>query len=367
MYDEIKNGIEKCIHCEMCMEEGICPSYTVTKEYQLSPIGRLDALRSLLENRKKEDIERSLLTCNFCGRCTQVCPEEIPIGELVVLGRNILYEKGSLPTPKQERIIASILNKGNAVPKGERLIYKDPSYKEIIKRESDTVLFLGCICSFFQENTIKASIGILEQLEISFRLLEDEGCCGIFLYDGGYFDKAESFFKRNLDRFKKLGIRKIIVLCPSCYKCFSVYYPRLIKGFDLEIVHLVEIIAKELEKGKTLTPAVSDNKIILHEPCKMTRFMGILEEPRQILRRLKIEFDEFQENRLMSMCCGAGGGVRAYDMEIALKIGAYVLRKAEGRDIVTTCPFCVMNFNASSKKYGIKSKAFHLAEVIKGE
>ncbi len=362
--EKIEEQITKCVECEACME--VCPSYSVRNEYLYSPLGRIEALRNLLKNRVTENEERSLLTCNICGRCTQVCPENIQIGELAILGRNLLYSKKILPGPRHRKIIESILDRENAVAREnkERITYED-AYKKEIERKSDTLFFLGCISSFFQKNTAKAAIQVLKELKIEFRLLKEEGCCGIFLYDGGYFDKAEFVFRRNAERFKHLGIKKIIVLCPSCYKCFNVYYPKLITGFDIQVLHFVELVAEELEKGKSL-PASSDINFTLHEPCKMTRSMHIVEEPRKILNSLKISFQEFEENRQMCLCCGAGGGVRAYDMELALEIGASVLKKANSKNIVTMCPFCTMNFNHSAKKYEIQAKAYHIAEILWG-
>ncbi len=365
MNKKIEEQIAKCIKCEACMD--VCPSYSVRDEYTYSPLGRIEALEALLKSQITENEEKSLLTCNICGRCTQVCPEDIQIGDLVILGRNILYTKKVIPKTRHEKIIESITYKGNAVTResNERIIYKDSRYKKYIEQESDTLFFLGCISSFFQENTVKAAINVLEKLEVEFRLLKDEGCCGIFLYDGGYFDKAEYIFKKNVERFTHLGIKKIIVLCPSCYKCFSIYYPRILGRFDIQIYHFVELIAQELEKGKKLTARL-DMDFILHEPCKMTRSAYITDEPRNILNSLGIRFKEFEENREMCFCCGAGGGVRAYDMNLALEIGASVLRKAGSNNIITMCPFCIMNFNHSAKKYGIKTKAFYIAEIIQG-
>ena len=360
---EIKKELERCVECGLCMEEGICPSYSLRKEDVYSPLGRLNALRQILDGERREDILKSLLTCNGCGRCTQVCPSEINIGELIVYGRNILYREGILPLDSQRRIIESIIKRGNAVLKEDekRLTYRD-SYREFFEEESDTLLFLGCISSFFQGDTVDATINTLRRLGIRFRILKDEGCCGIFLYDGGYFDKAEELFKKNRDRFYSLGIREIIVLCPSCYKCFSMYYPRLIGKFEIKITHFVEVVARNIEEKSILSSF--SKEIMLHEPCKMTRFMNIIEEPRNLLRLLGIPFREFDQNRKMSLCCGAGGGVRAYDMGLALEIGDSVLKRAEDRDIVTMCPFCKMNFNSASKRYKRGIRAYHIAEVI---
>lgn len=363
--EDIGKELERCIECEACMEEGLCPSYTVKKENLYSPLGRLKALEQLIKGDANLDMERAFLTCNGCGRCTEVCPVDINIGELVCTGRSILYQKGILPKESQKRIIDSIFEKGNAVlrDKSKRLVYGNLEYMKFFNRDSDTLLFLGCISSFFHKNAVDKSIKLLDYLGISFRLLEDEGCCGIFLYDGGYFDRAKAIFKKNVDRFNSLGIKRIIVLCPSCYKCFGRYYQELLGEFPFEVVHLIEAVEKELENGKSL-PSDTENHFILHEPCKLTRFMGIIEEPRKVLNLSGVKFDEFDENREMSLCCGAGSGVRAYDMDLAVNIAKIVLNRAKGKTIITICPFCTMNLNYASKKSGEKVKAVYISEVL---
>ncbi len=365
LIEDISQEIDKCIECNSCMEEEICPSYTVRKEHVYSPLGRLHSLNLLIKDEGDEkEIEKSLLTCNGCGRCTEVCPVDIRIGETVTKGRNILYKKGILPKESHKRIIDSILYKDNAVGREEKqkIIYKDPFYDELFDKESDTLLFLGCISSFFHADAVKASIKMLDYLGVSFRLLKEEGCCGIFLYDGGYFDKARDIFRKNRDRFVRLGIKKIIVLCPSCYKCFKTYYPEILGGFDLEVTHFIEVIAGELKKGKRISG--NGREFILHEPCKMTRFMGILNEPREVLNASEIKFAEFEQHKNMSFCCGAGNGVRAYDMELSLEIARFVLDKAMEKDVITMCPFCSMNLGHASRKYNKEIKVSYISEVI---
>lgn len=348
------------------MENEVCPSYSLKREFLYSPLGRLSSLKLLIDNDGDiKDIERSLLSCNGCGRCKEVCPLDMDIGELVTKGRNVLYKKGVLPGKAQKRIIDSILLKGNALAREEkkRLIYNEPFYDKFLNRESDTLLFLGCISSFFHADAIKSSIGILDFFDIPFRLIRDEGCCGIFLYDGGYFDKAGEVFRKNRDRFVHLGIKKMVVLCPSCYKCFKMYYPKILGTDDFEVIHFIEALAKELNKGKRFPVDIKDD-FILHEPCKMTRSMDIIDEPRNVLNLLGIKFAEFEQNRQMSFCCGAGSGVRAYDMELSLGIAGFLIDKAKGRHIVTLCPFCNMNLAYASRKHNRGIKVFYFSEVL---
>ncbi len=368
--ESLKSGVDECIECETCMEEGICPTYFVKRDKTYSPLGRIFSLRKLVSQKKPqadelETIKESLLTCTGCGRCTEVCPVDVKVGELSTLGRNVLYGWGIIPTEKQRKIADGIFSLGNAVGRKEedRVIYKREIIRDFIGRKSETLLFLGCISSFFHENAVAASVNILKDLGIDFTLLENEGCCGIFLYDGGYFDRAEELFRKNVERFSSAGIKRIIVLCASCHKCFKMYYPNILGEIPFDVVHFVEVVEEELSKGKTL-PANSEEEFTLHDPCKLSRFMGIVDTQRAVLRKLGVNYTELSEKGRMSLCCGAGSGVRAYSPELAMDIAERVIRESGKRRLITLCPFCSFNFNYTSRKRSLESKAIYISEAL---
>ncbi len=367
MKEAIKEGLDACIECETCMEEGICPTYTVKKEKVYSPFGRINLLRKLLSEPKHvdEEMKESLLTCTGCGRCTEVCPVDVNIGELVTLGRGILYRMGELPTERQKRIIESIKLQGNAVGRKEeeKAIHKDPFYKRFMDEKCETLLFIGCISSFFQERAVKSSLKILEHIGVEFSILEREGCCGIFLFDGGYFDTAKEVFERNVEKFESLGVKRIITMCASCQKCFSLYYEKILGDFPFEVTHFIQVLYENLGRGKTL-PVESESEFVLHEPCKLTRFMNVIDEPRIVLDKTGIKYGDLPEKGRMCLCCGAGSGVRAYSPTIAMEIAERVIKKAGGKDLITLCPFCSFNFNYTSRKKNLGAEALYISEVL---
>ncbi len=72
------------------------------------------------------------------------------------------------------------------------------------------------------------------------------------------------------------------------------------------------------------------------------------------------------------MCCGAGGGLRARDIDVTLSFTKEKLdaMKAAGVDaIVNVCPFCHLQFDVGQKevneKYGtdFAFPVFHLAQL----
>ena len=365
--EKIKEGIDQCIECETCMEEGVCPTYFATGNRIYSPLGRIYCLRKLLGEKKscsKDDILESLLTCTSCGRCTEVCPVDVPVGELVVEGRTLLYKMGEIPTERQKRIMESLETNRNAVSRSgeDRAVKKDEFFKKFTERKSKTLFYAGCIASFFNPESVKASLMVLEKLELDFFMLEDEPCCGIFLYEGGYRDKALKYFRENVEMIRDLGVKDIVVMCASCYKCFSIYYKKLLGDLPFSVKHFVEVVNEEMLKGKKLQGV--DGEYILHDPCKLSRHIGVVEAQRSVLRMCNVEFSEFSQKGRMSLCCGAGSGVRAYKPELAMDVAERVLEEAGKRSVIALCPFCQFNFNYTSRKRNLSTKSIYISEVL---
>jgi Fe-S oxidoreductase len=95
------------------------------------------------------------------------------------------------------------------------------------------------------------------------------------------------------------------------------------------------------------------------------------EIPRVILRKLEedvgIKFVEMYRIKLNSMCCGAGGGVRAGYPDFSLRTASLRCDEANavGADILTTeCPFCWRNLYDANEMYDHGMKVMGVLEMI---
>jgi Fe-S oxidoreductase len=79
------------------------------------------------------------------------------------------------------------------------------------------------------------------------------------------------------------------------------------------MLHIAEFTADLLHEGKiNLDPRRNDRwKVTYHDSCNPSRAMGLLDEPRHILRSACNHFYEMPENtiREQSFCCGSGSGL----------------------------------------------------------
>jgi Fe-S oxidoreductase len=79
------------------------------------------------------------------------------------------------------------------------------------------------------------------------------------------------------------------------------------------MVHIAEFTSDLISKGQLkLDPSRNDHwRVTYHDSCNPARAMGLLEEPRYIIRNVCNNFYEMPENtiRERTFCCGSGSGL----------------------------------------------------------
>ena len=105
-----------------------------------------------------------------------------------------------------------------------------------------------------------------------------------------------------------------------------------------------------------------------HDPCHLGRHGMVYEEPRNILKHISnLEFVEMVPNRQFSICCGAGGGLKLLEGNLAVKIASEKLRKIMNMEVdalVSACPFCKYNFVDAVNRQRIGVKIYDVVELV---
>jgi Fe-S oxidoreductase len=94
----------------------------------------------------------------------------------------------------------------------------------------------------------------------------------------------------------------------------------------LKMAHIIEFTADLIRNNKLkLDPSRNDNlKVTFHDSCNPSRGMGLLEEPRYVIKNVCNNFYEMPPStiREQTFCCGAGAGLNAgEDMELRMRGG----------------------------------------------
>jgi hypothetical protein len=214
------------------------------------------------------------------------------------------------------------------------------------------------------DNPLRSAVEVLRGMDVPFSYLaEDEPCCAAPLYYTGF---QEEFAARAVETqriLKEKGIKKLIGMVPSCTYALREFFPRFLKGWQVEVSHFLEIVWDRMKQGVQFR-LPQEVTVTYHDPCVLSRNLGLIEEPRQILRSIEgVEFAEVERNKKeWSTCCGGGGGFEVIFPEVCHILAVNRVKEllATGASvIVTSCPGCLIQL-----KEGVKEMKVEGVEVM---
>ena len=236
--------------------------------------------------------------------------------------------------------------------------------------------FLGCIMNNRYPGVEKATRKLFEALDIKLTDMEGASCCpapGVF----GSFDEETwaTIAARNLTIAEDMGNdekrEKINANLSEIGREF--------KG-TTNVKHFAQILRDDVgfEKLSSLIEKPLDLNVAVHYGChflKPTAEIGIedqAENPSILDDLVELTGAKSVDYKDKMMCCGAGGGLRARDLDVTTSFTKEKLdhMTAAGVDaIVNVCPFCHMQFDQGqvevNEKYGtdFALPVFHLAQL----
>ena len=145
-----------------------------------------------------------------------------------------------------------------------------------------------------------------------------------------------------------LGVEEIVFTCAGCQKTFEENYEQYDGNFKL--VNYMTLLLQLIQDKKIVFSKKDQIKVTYHDPChttKKTESKIDYDTPRDILNLMPgVEFVEMKSHKEGSMCCGAGGGVKAANPDLALKIAATRFEEVLETNadvLLSSCPFCRRN------------------------
>jgi Fe-S oxidoreductase len=213
------------------------------------------------------------------------------------------------------------------------------------------------------------AVKVLGKLGVQFGYLaDDEPCCAGLLHYVGLEKEFSENAQRLYGKLKSLGVKRIIGIVPSCTYTLRNLIPHSVPGYDIEVKHFSEVVREKINSIELRFPR--EVKVVYHDPCQLGRYLGLTEEPRQILRAIKgIELVETEwTHGEWATCCGGGGGFEAVFPELSQILAANRTRElleTGAKIIVTNCPGCILQLRAGLKELKAEDvEVLDLAQVI---
>ncbi len=360
--DNLSEILKNCGSCNYCRDS--CPMYVELKSELDSPGGKLRALRAYATKMRNPPIALlQKLYCADCRRCEAICPAGVPVTQIWHDAKNQLLDTGAEMSESLQKVLHYIKKEGTpfiGFEAEERTLWAEDLE---LPPESDTVIFAGCMGSFWYPDKPETIFDMLQKLNINAGYVPNEICCGLFNYWAGDDKGFEEVARKNYEMFKKAGATQVVTGCGGCYGTLAEHYPHVIPEFDIKILHVVEVLADKVRDG-SLTFEGIEGSYTYHDSCHLGRALGIYEEPRDIIKAIPdLEFIEMKDNRENSNCCG--GFLSVLDANIAESVGRRRIAEAEelGVDgIITSCISCHKNLSFGARE--TKLKVIQLDELI---
>ena len=234
-------------------------------------------------------------------------------------------------------------------------------FKRLIRNifAGNTLYYPGCLYKTAVPQLNENYIKILTKLNVPFVLIDEFVCCGSPALNAGYTQDFENVKNKNIALLDKYGIGNIITPCAACYKMLKHDYNLKKKG--IKVQHIVEVLNENIAKIKK----IKNEKAMYHDPCHLGRHCGIYDEPRNILRAMGYQIQEFDKNRENAVCCGAGAGVKANFPEIANKIAQKKMKDMKVKVLITACPLCYLHFKENAENSKDKIEVKEIGECVR--
>jgi len=377
-YRSFKIFMDICVRCGACADK--CHFYIGGGDPKNMPVLRAELLRSVYRNdfttagkilgRLAGGRELTVpvikewfyyfFQCTECRRCSVFCPYGIDTAEITMMARELLNLLG-LNVNWVIEPVANCFKTGNHLgiqPHGlkDTLTFFADDIEEVtgirvdipMNKKGADILFVTPSGDFLADPGTYTCMGymmLFHELGLNYTWSTYASEGGNF----GLFTSHEMIKRLNAKIYaeaRRLGVKWIMGgECGHMWRVLHQYMDTMngpadflevptspITGTRFEharstkMIHIVEFTADLIKHGKLkLDPSQNDLlKVTFHDSCNPARAMGILEEPRYVLRNVCNHFHEMPENtiREKTFCCGGGAGLGTDEnMEMRLRGG----------------------------------------------
>jgi Fe-S oxidoreductase len=202
-------------------------------------------------------------------------------------------------------------------------------------------------------------VHLLRKAGVEFgALFEDDLYSGALAYDLGLDEVVVRHAQRVHAVFRKHGVKTVITIDPHTTNMLRSVYPKLLKGYDVEVRSYLEVLAEKGLDGRGenggQAPAfgaqVGDGRatVVLHDSCVFARHESVVDEPRALLAAAGVTVREPEYTGRQTWCCG-GPVESLYPAKAAANAEKRVAQLRDAApEAVTMCPMCYVNLSGAA-------------------
>ncbi len=420
---ELLKEMERCVHCGAC--RAVCPTFSVFQREMAAARGKISLCHAFEQGEVglSDKLIDAVKGCLTCAACRENCPNSVDLPSIILAIRAAIYDKRGLPlrnavvdralsspfllslAMKAGSIISPLLLKGVPETSGlhlrfplpfidrERLlpaiaersfidvatqVHRDRG-KEKAPRHLRVGLFAGCLINYMLPEIGVASLKVLERAGVEVFVPSGQGCCGMPALNMGDRGTAKMLALKNLMAFEDEPVDFIITSCATCATGLKMHLKELLsdeesdirdkaEGFASKVREISEFIIRDTKKcAHGIDIKIGNGRsVTYHDPCHMSRYLRLKDEPRELLEATGMRFVEMGHP---CRCCGLGGTFSIDYYEATKRIGMEKAADIEetGADMVaTSCPGCVIQLKDALHHIGVEKKVLHVVEIVAG-
>ena len=387
--------LETCLHCGMCAE--VCHFYESTGEGKYTPIYRVDPLRRfyrreiapmgwlrklVLRDITADDLDQwqKLVydACTQCGRCDMICPMGIQISPMIGVMREALADAGMQPA-ENKALAKEVVESGTVLgigPEDYRRIAAELGAQGVAvpldKPKAAVVVLMSAMDAVLFEPAIAATAKIMNRLGLDWTIRTSAGDAAVFDWTSGDERAKVAVIRKIVQETIAAGARTLIV--PECGHGYAAmrWNAANVMGTALpfEVLAISEFVGREIQEGRLeVKPLPGGKSVTYHDPCKVGRWSGVFDEPRNALKSIGVEVREMESHAKTNYCCGGGGGLVLNQRADELRAGAFRIKMREADatgagSVVTACGHCRMTFLAGARDANWQKPIESLVELV---
>ena len=238
-------------------------------------------------------------------------------------------------------------------------------------RDIRASLFVTCLVDQFAPEVGESMVRVLRSLGVQVDFPEGQTCCGQPAFNSGFQKEARDLAGRSLKVFQ--GNDYVVVPSGSCGAMLRNFYPELLRhdtrlhqeatALGTRVYEFSEFLVKVL--GVTDLGGELPCKVTYHDACHLRRELGVISEPRALIRGVKGA--ELVEMELSDVCCGFGGtfSMKYADISGAILEDKLLYAQNTGADyLIANDTGCLMHMGGALERRGARLKVMHLAQFL---